>query len=97
MMLIICIVNNGPALVQMMGCHHLGAKPLSKPMLAYYQSDTGEQIAVGLKPKYNHFFFQFSFREYAFEIVVCQMMAILSQPQCVNTDPFTDKVNAVWM
>ena len=36
----------GSALVQVMACHLFGAKPLPKPMQAYCQLDTWEQISV---------------------------------------------------
>ena len=36
----------GSALVQIMACRLFGAKPLSKPMLGYYQLDPWEQISM---------------------------------------------------
>ena len=35
-----------PALVQIMACHLFGAKPLSEPMLPYYQLDPKEHISL---------------------------------------------------
>ena len=43
------------ALVQIMACHLLGAKPLSKPMLSYCQLDPYKQISVKFQSKYKTF------------------------------------------
>ena len=45
----------GSALVQIMACRPVGAKPLSEPMLPYYQLDTWEQISVKFKSEFDHF------------------------------------------
>ena len=45
----------GWALVQIMACRLIGAKPLSKPMLAYCQLDPKEQTSVKFQSKFNHF------------------------------------------
>ena len=56
-----------------MACRLLGTKPLPEPMLAYCQLASWEQISVKI-------FIQ----ENAFEIVVCQVAAILSRGRWVN-------------
>ena len=63
-----------------MACRLSGAKPLSKPMLAYYINWT-----IGNKLQWNlnwnlHVFIQ----ENGYENVVRKYSAILSRPQCVN-------------
>ena len=45
----------GSALVQIMACRLLGAKPLSQPMLGYCQLDPYEQIAMKFQSKYKTF------------------------------------------
>ena len=45
----------GSALVQIMACHLFSAKPLSKPMLSYYQLDPQEQTSVKFQSKYKPF------------------------------------------
>ena len=32
-----------------MACHLFAAEPLSEPMLAYYEQETGEQIQIGIE------------------------------------------------
>ena len=43
------------ALVQIMACRLFGAKPLSKPILGYYQLDPYEQSSVKFPSKYKTF------------------------------------------
>ena len=62
-----------------MACPLAGAKPLSEPMMEYCQSYPLEQNLV----KYNQHSYIF-IHENVFEYVVCEMSAILSQPQYVN-------------
>ena len=62
-----------------MACRLIGAKPLSEPMLPYYQLDSNEHISVKLYLK-----FKSGIHGNAFQNVVCEMVAILSQPQCVK-------------
>ena len=45
----------GSALVQIMACRLIGAKPLSEPMLTYCQLDLWEQTSVKFKSKYKTF------------------------------------------
>ena len=66
-----------PSLVQIITSRLFCAKPLSVPMLAYYQLNPYEQTS--LKLKLNTIFFV----ENAFENVGCRMI-ILSWPQCVK-------------
>ena len=54
-----------------------GAKPLSEPMLPYCQLDPKEHI---LEKFYSKFFIQGN----ALENAICEMAAMLSQPQFVN-------------
>ena len=56
-----------------------GAKPLHGPMLPYCQPDYWEQISVKMESRYND-------RQLtnAFENIVCEMVAILPRPQCVQ-------------
>ena len=61
-----------PALVQLMACRMFCAKPLSEPILAYYQlykfqSDFNQNTTQLIQQN-------------AYEIVVCQMAAILTRP-----------------
>ena len=58
-----------PSLVQIMACRLVGAKPLPKPMLAYFQLKLKEQTSV---------------QNNAFENVVCKIAVVLSRPQCVD-------------
>ena len=44
--------HNLPSLVQIMACRLFGDKPLSEPMLPFYQSDTREHISVKLHLKF---------------------------------------------
>ena len=64
----------GSALVQIMACCLIGAKPLSKPMLGYCQLDPYEQTSV--KSNQNTKLF---IHENAFENIVCRMTTILSR------------------
>ena len=50
------------------------AKSLSEPMLAYCQLDLWKHISVKFKLKQNNF-----------EIIFCEMVAILSQPDVLST------------
>ena len=65
-----CLVNSCPpsaayirqwtrsALVQIMACHLFGAKPLTEPILGYYQEGFWEQISVKFKLEFYHFHFK---------------------------------------
>ena len=46
----------GSALVQIMACHLLGTKPLSEPILDYYQLLPKEHTAVKFQSKYKTFY-----------------------------------------
>ena len=59
-----------------MACRLSGAKPLSEPMLPYYQLDPQEYISVNLIQN-SQVFIQGNSLEY----VVCEMATILSRPQ----------------
>ena len=70
----------GSALVQIMACRLSGAKPLPEPMLPYCQLDPWEQTSVEfesgeIKPFHSQKFV---------EIVICEMVAILSRGRLVN-------------
>ena len=56
-----------------MACHLFGAKPLSEPLLPYWQLDQREHIS--LKIYLNS---KVSTQENALENVVCEMVAILA-------------------
>ena len=58
------------ALVQIMACRLFSPKPLSKPMLGYYQLDRNK--------------LQWNFHQNASENIVCEMPAILSRGRWVN-------------
>ena len=45
----------GSALVQIMACGLFGAKPISKPVLAYCHLDSWEQISMKFKSEFYHF------------------------------------------
>ena len=63
-----------------MACRLYGAKPLSESMLPYCQLDPTEHISMEFYSKFK------SFRSRkTLENVVCDMAAILSRPQWVNT------------
>ena len=70
-----------PPLVQMMACRLFRAKPLSKRMLGYCKLDHCEHISMKFWLKYMQTVF---IAENAFENIGCEMVAILSPPQCVN-------------
>ena len=61
-----------------------GAKPLSEPMLEYYQLDPWKQTSVKSQSKFIYFHSRNFIQENAFENVIWKMAAILSRPQCVN-------------
>ena len=73
----------GSALVQITSCRLFGDKPLSKPMLGYYQLDPLKQTSVKFLSKIK------LFQENAFESFVCEMAAILSRG-------VGDEVNIRW-
>ena len=63
----------GSALVQIMACRLVGAKPLSKPMLVYYELDPQEQTSVIFCQHIKLFI-----HENASQNIVCEMTGILS-------------------
>ena len=67
----------GSALVEIMACRLFDAKPLSQPLLGYYQLDSKEQTSVEFCHKAN-----FLIQENTFENVVCEMAAIFSRGRC---------------
>ena len=69
-----------PSLVQMMSCHLFGIKPLSEPVVVYCQMDLGNKLQWNFDWNSKVFI-----EENAHENVVCQMLAILPQPQCINS------------
>ena len=73
----------GSALVQIMACRLLGARPNSKPVLGYCQSDPYEQTSV--KSEWKHKTFN---HERAFGNVVCEMAAIFSRSRWVNCNTY---------
>ena len=70
---------NIPTLVQIMACRLFGTKPLSDPILPYCQLHPKEHISVKFSLKFKVFI-----KQNALENVVCEMVAILSKPQCVE-------------
>ena len=68
-----------PPLFQIIAFRLYCTKPLSEPMLEYCQLDAEEQSSIKFNHNLNIFIHQ-----NAFESVVCEIVAILSQPQCVN-------------
>ena len=60
-----------------MACRLVGAKTLSEPTLGYYYMN---KLKWNLNQNWNTFI-----QEKAFESIVCEMAAILSQPQCVKS------------
>ena len=58
-----------------MACRLVGAKPLSKPMLTYCQSDPWEYTSGRYESKHKTFYIH----ENEFENVVCEIAAILSR------------------
>ena len=67
-----------PSLVQIMACRLVGAKPLSEPMLGFYWTLRNKLLWNFYR--YSSIFIQGN----AFENVVCEMVSILSRPQCVK-------------
>ena len=63
-------------LVQIMACRLFGAKPLSEPMLSYYQLDLKGHIPFKI--------LTFSFSEMHFKMSLGKVVGTLPQPQCVN-------------
>ena len=61
-----------------MACRLFGAKPLSEPIMIYFQS---LYRSILMKIIWNSKVF---IKETAFENIVCEMAAILSPPLCVN-------------
>ena len=66
------------ALVQIMACRRFGAKPLSKPMLGYWI------LSYKIQWNFNQNTNLFT-HENASEIIVCEMAAILSRVDRLNT------------
>ena len=62
-----------------MDCHLVGAKPLFKAILGYWEIDVGDQTSV--RSQWNWYIF---IKENAFEYAVWEMAAILSRPQWVK-------------
>ena len=71
--------ENQPSLVQMMDTRLAGAKPLYEPMLEYCYLSLRDKLQWTLN-RISYIFIQ----ENAFEKVVFEVAAILSQPQCVK-------------
>ena len=61
-----------------MACRLVGTKSLFEPMMEYSISKLKNKIQWNLNRNLNIFI-----HKNAFEIVVCEIAAILSQPQCV--------------
>ena len=61
------------------------AKPSPEPMLEHCQLDPQEQTSAKKMNQNTQDFFQ----DYAFENIVCKMVAILFKPQFVNNDHAT--------
>ena len=76
----ICVSKKNPSWLQIMVCRLFGSKPLSKPMLPYCQLDSEECVSVK-----SNFKFKVFVNEDSLENVVCEMVAILPLPQCVNS------------
>ena len=72
---------NIPIFVQIMACHLFGAKPLSKPMLPYCQSDPKEYISV-------KFYLQFT----SFHWKCCLRNGILSLTQYAKKDSISQNL-----
>ena len=68
-----------PSLVQIMACHLVGAKPLSKPYWTIVNWTLRNKLQWNLKQNLYTFI-----QENAFGNVVGWMAAILSLPQCAN-------------
>ena len=69
-----------PSLVQIMACRLDGAKPLSEPVLEYFNWTLGSKLQWNRNQ--NWYIFN---QENAFENVVRNLAAILSRPQCVKS------------
>ena len=89
----ICV--GGSALVQVMACRLIGAKPLAEQILAYCQWDPSVQTSVKLESKYIH--------ENAFENLVWEMAAILTRGRWVkiscrqsDTEFTWDGLSQIW-
>ena len=65
-----------------MACRLVTAKPLSEPMLEYFQFDPSEQTLMKSEMFYRNS--DIFIHENAFENVVCEMAAILSRSRCVK-------------
>ena len=65
-----------------MACRLVSAKPLSEPMLEYFNWTLGNKFQWNLNCNL-HFFI----KENALENGVCEMASILSRPQCVYYSP----------
>ena len=61
-----------------MACHLIGAKPLSEPMLDIVNSKLRSKLQWNIKQN-SYIFIQ----ENAFENVICEMVPILSRPECM--------------
>ena len=62
-----------------MACRLFGTKPLSEPILPNCQLDTKEHSSVKFYLKFKSFI-----QRNVLENAVCEIAAILSQPQCVK-------------
>ena len=62
-----------------MVCRLFGAKPLSKPMIGYWQIGHSEQTSEQFPSKYHIFI-----HENASDCIVCEVVAVLSRYQCVE-------------
>ena len=67
------------ALVQIMACRLIGAKPLPEPTLTYCQLDPKEQTSVKFESRYGNFI-----PKNAFQNVVCEMADNLSRERWVT-------------
>ena len=65
----------GSALVQVMACRLLGAKPLPEAILVYCQFDSWEQVSVKLESE----FLSSSFKKMHLKMLSAKMAAILSR------------------
>ena len=63
-----------------MACRLVGTKPLSEPMLEYFHLTLRNILQWNFNRNSDIFI-----QENAFESVICEMAAILSRPQCVNS------------
>ena len=69
------------ALIQVMACRQVGAKPLPEPLLTCSQLDPEEQTWNSWKTWNSNCNFNIFIHENAFENVVCEMAAILSREE----------------